>query len=115
MVYDITDSITFEAIKTWYEEIFEYARENVAVILVGNKSDLDSERQVSFEEGQALANYLNNISFVETSAKEGRNVDETFQMMTRQIRASITEAANNQGSKLSLGLTNKIKQKKACC
>ena len=49
MVYDITDSSTFEAIKTWYEEIFEYARENVAVILVGNKSDLDSERQVSFE------------------------------------------------------------------
>ena len=60
------------------------------------------------------------------SAKEGKNVDETFYMLTRQIRSNIAataELGNDQrlpcpeGDKhrLSLGSTNKKKQKKGCC
>jgi hypothetical protein len=46
VVYDVTDAETFEHVKTWLHEIDRYASENVNKLLVGNKSDLTSKRQV---------------------------------------------------------------------
>ena len=46
-------------------------------MLIGNKSDLNLEREVSKEEGQAFAD-LHNLIFFETSAKTGHNIDELF-------------------------------------
>ena len=54
-------------------------------VLVGNKCDLDSNRQVTFEQGKALAQEWG-VPFVETSAKTKiRNVD-CFHEIVRQIR-----------------------------
>ena len=52
IVYDITDRESFENVKTWLNEIDRYACENVNKLLVGNKSDLDSKRQVEFAEAK---------------------------------------------------------------
>jgi len=49
VVYDTTDSETFEHVKTWLHEIDRYASENVNKLLVGNKSDLTSKRQAGLE------------------------------------------------------------------
>ena len=53
-------------------------------VLVGNKCDLESERQVPSERGENEAKDLN-IGFVETSAKTGTNVQEVFHMLARLI------------------------------
>ena len=51
LVYDITDRESFSGIQNWMAEVEKYANDNVTRILVGNKSDLESSRAVSFEEG----------------------------------------------------------------
>lgn len=66
MVYDITKAETFENLQSWLSDIREYAEDGVAVLLVGNKCDLESQRQVSTEAGQDWASKLN-IPFLETS------------------------------------------------
>lgn len=58
--------------------------EKVPVILVGNKVDLESEREVSLSEGRALAEEWG-CPFMETSAKSKTMVDELFAEIVRQM------------------------------
>jgi Ras-related protein Rab-1A len=81
-VFDLTNRESFEHVEKWLEEINKYAKENVMRFLIGNKSDLVNERQVSYEEVRALANKLN-IYYVETSAKNNINVSDFFQIATK--------------------------------
>ena len=77
LVYDITDRQSFKDIENWLAEVERHANENVVKLLVGNKCDLESARQVSTEEGKEFAESLG-IKFLETSAKETTNVDKAF-------------------------------------
>ena len=54
-------------------------------MLVGNKSDMTEQRQVTTEEGQELANSYQ-MPFLETSARNSQNVDEAFVTMTKEIK-----------------------------
>ena len=72
----------------WMNEIEKNCTTTVAMMLVGNKADLDSQRTVSAEEGQELADHYN-IRFVETSAKNSKNVESAFTMMTRETKSKI--------------------------
>jgi small GTP-binding protein len=84
LVYDVTDRSSFESIdKNWYREI-KKASPNIVLILVGNKIDLESKRVVSRDEGEALAQNLT-LTYVETSAKTGENIDDAFKMLALQI------------------------------
>lgn len=51
LVYDITNRVTFESLKSWLEEIKAKTSENIVVMVVGNKIDLGTSRTVSFDEG----------------------------------------------------------------
>ena len=55
LVYDISRRSTFESIGKWLQEVRDHADEKVAIILVGNKSDLESKRQVSQAEAAFFA------------------------------------------------------------
>ena len=55
LVYDISRRFTFESIGKWLQEVRDHADEKVAIILVGNKSDLEKQRQVSYEEAERFA------------------------------------------------------------
>jgi GTPase SAR1 family protein len=55
-------------------EVEKHASDNISRILVGNKCDLESQRQVTFEEGQELADHYA-VRFLETSAKDSKNVE----------------------------------------
>ena len=88
MVYDITDKQSFKDIDNWLAEVEKHASENVNKLLVGNKCDLESNRQVSYEEGKAYADQLG-IKFIETSAKESKNVDSAFFTMANEIKARV--------------------------
>jgi len=59
------------------QEIDKFATDNVCKVLVGNKIDKVSERKVSKEEGEELAKHYN-IPYIETSAKQNMNVEESF-------------------------------------
>ena len=80
VVYDITSQSSFQKTRSWVA-FARAERGNEAVLaLVGNKSDLASDRQVSEEEGKELAKELG-LMFMETSAKRGENVTMLFQQL----------------------------------
>ncbi|TXT66160.1 MAG: Small GTP-binding domain protein [Promethearchaeota archaeon] len=79
VVYDVTRKATFENIKDWYEDIKSSAPA-ISLILVGNKNDLVDQKEVSHEEGQQLADSLG-VSYIETSAKTGENIEDAFRML----------------------------------
>ena len=62
----------------------------MAIMLVGNKSDLESRRNVSYEEGQRFARD-NNLLFMESSAKTGNNVENAFLGCSKSILDKIKE------------------------
>ena len=84
ITYSITDRSSFEKVNKWLNDIYTLAPANTKIILVGNKSDLDHERQVTFQEGADLAEE-NQIKFIETSAKTGSFIREAFLMMGKVI------------------------------
>jgi Ras-related protein Rab-1A len=86
LVYDVTDRESFNNIANqWMGEVGKYAQNNVRLILVGNKSDLENKRQVLTSEGQDLAEKLN-IPFVETSALSDKNIEKLFIDIARKVR-----------------------------
>lgn len=50
-MYDVTNKDSFDNVRQWMQEIDRFATENVNKLLIGNKCDLEENRQVSFDEG----------------------------------------------------------------
>lgn len=93
LVYDVTDPNSFENVRNWYNNIKENARENVQIVLVGNKNDIPDKRQVTYEQGQALGQELG-VPFLETSAKTADSVEEAFTTLARLVKDNVdTESA----------------------
>lgn len=55
MVYDITKHLTYERVGSWLKELYEHADRSIVIMLVGNKTDLQSERSVPTEEARDFA------------------------------------------------------------
>ncbi|KAG1178782.1 hypothetical protein G6F70_002792 [Rhizopus microsporus] len=86
LVYSITSRMSFEEITTFYQQICRVKdRDYFPMVLVGNKCDLETDRQVSSQEGSDLAKNFG-CQFIETSAKQRINVDEAFFEVVRDIR-----------------------------
>ena len=83
LVFDVTRRDTFENIENWYYEFIK-ASDKISLILVGNKIDLKDDRLVSYEEGEELAAKLK-LSYIETSALTGENINDAFRMLALQI------------------------------
>ncbi|MGH0138851.1 UNVERIFIED_CONTAM: hypothetical protein FKN15_027052 [Acipenser sinensis] len=85
LVYSLVNQQSFQDIKPMRDQIIRVKRyERVPMILVGNKVDLEGEREVSSGEGKALADEWN-CPFMETSAKNKASVDELFAEIVRQM------------------------------
>jgi len=85
LVYSITAQSTFNDLHDLREQILRVKdTEDVPMILVGNKCDLEDERVVGKDQGQSLARDFN-CAFLETSAKSKINVNTIFQDVVRQI------------------------------
>ncbi len=69
-----------------------FANAGVCKILVGNKCDMEENRRVSFEEGMELAKHYE-IPFLETSAKNSINVENSFITMSNEIKRTIQNKA----------------------
>jgi len=76
-VYSVTSRSSFNNVEKWVSLFKDSADMEAKCVLIGNKMDLDNEREVSFEEGQLFAQ-TNHMSFFEVSAKTGENVNVAF-------------------------------------
>jgi Ras-related protein Rab-1A len=85
MIYDITDKESFANIKKWKNELERYAESGVHLVLVGNKSDLESNRAVSISEAKEYARIIE-CEYVETSAKTGAGIDKIFVETCKSVR-----------------------------
>ncbi|XP_049847934.1 uncharacterized protein LOC126304989 [Schistocerca gregaria] len=84
LVYDVTNQESFDRVKYWLNEIKKNGNENVYKTIVGNKADLSDQRAVKFEDGENFSKEVN-IPFIETSAKDGLNVEGLFTTMTQKF------------------------------
>ena len=135
VVYDISNEESFQHIQAWIKDCKDLAPKTVQLILVGNKSDLEDKRVISFERGQNLAKE-NHMLFFETSALNGNGVEEAFQksieLVDQKIRSGFYDLNNsaNQGikklynneeggerviDKKSLSIGKKPKKDDNCC
>lgn len=71
--------------EVWYKQLKNHSSPDCKIFLIGNKADLESERQVTYEEGEDCRNKFNFCSFFETSAKTGINVKELFIEATKIV------------------------------
>jgi GTPase KRas protein len=89
LVFAITSRSSFDEIQTFREQILRVKdRDKVPMVLLGNKCDLESERQVTTGEGQDLAKSYG-CPFFESSAKTRVNVEESFFELVREIRRDL--------------------------
>merc|ERR1719273_2782625 len=86
LVYSITAQSTFNDLQDLREQILRVKdTDDVPMVLVGNKCDLEDERVVGKDQGLNLARQFNNCSFMETSAKAKIGVKDIFFDLVRQI------------------------------
>nr|XP_054750130.1 uncharacterized protein LOC129255825 [Lytechinus pictus] len=98
LVYDITDSKTFENMKFWAEELEQNIDGPIVMCVLGNKSDLADRRQVSSDEGLKYAASIGAL-FFETSALKDEGVSEAF---LRVSLALISLASSTSTSGMTL-------------
>ena len=85
LVYDITYKISFENLNKWLKDINENAK-GLPIVLIGNKTDLEENREVSKEEGNEFAKKINEeIEFYEASCKTGENIKEAIRLLVEKI------------------------------
>ena len=92
VVYSITSKESLLSVKSEFDFIKSTAPPYVPLILVGNKKDLEHEREVTYQEGWELASGLGFSCFFETSAKTGENVSALF------LKAANAARQQNRGS-----------------
>uniref|UniRef100_A0A6G1S7E1 Ras-related protein Rab-3 n=1 Tax=Aceria tosichella TaxID=561515 RepID=A0A6G1S7E1_9ACAR len=80
LMYDVTNEDSFNSVQDWVTQIKTYSWDNAQVILVGNKSDIERDRVISYDRGKQLADQLG-LEFFETSAKENINVKNVFERL----------------------------------
>eukprot|EP01114_Cavostelium_apophysatum_P021261 TRINITY_DN736_c0_g1_i1.p1 TRINITY_DN736_c0_g1~~TRINITY_DN736_c0_g1_i1.p1 ORF type:complete len:205 (+),score=47.51 TRINITY_DN736_c0_g1_i1:157-771(+) len=85
IVYDVTDSTSFNHLTMWLQEIERSAKDSVSKIIIGNKSDMTTKRVVETSAGKEFADKLG-VPFLETSAKNATNVEQAFITMATDIK-----------------------------
>ena len=77
IVYDISRRASFLKVKDWLSEARLNGHSNLSYLLIGNKSDLSHDREVTVEEARNLA-FNEGLNFIETSAQSSTNVEKAF-------------------------------------
>ena len=94
LVYDLTRPDTLEKIPLWQEQLKTFSP-RTKLYLVGNKNDLEEERQITTEEGQNAQEKYSVDHFFETSAKTGDHIQEAFEHMAFSLVQASRSAGNN--------------------
>ena len=118
LIFDITSRDSFKELENWLAEVEKNASTQILKILIGNKCDLEEEREISKDEGEAFA-MRNGMQYIETSAKINTNVNEAFEALSKIMVEyySKKSSANNENKtiKMNKGTDITIPKKKKCC
>nr|XP_045617721.1 ras-related protein Rab-37-like [Procambarus clarkii] len=95
LLYDVMNKNSYDNTRAWLAEVHEYAQDDVVIMLIGNKCDVNGERVVRREDGERLAREYN-VAFMETSAKTGLNVDLAFMAVARELKARKSNNPNDR-------------------
>jgi len=100
LVYSVTDRASFEKTKEFHDEVVRAkgGKENVVMVMVGNKCDLKDDRQVTTEEGEKKAEEYGTPLFFETSAKTNTNVQNVFDQIIRRCRTHGVDPCTCKGT-----------------
>ena len=103
VVYDITRKESFINIDKWIGELKTNGSDDILIVLVGNKTDLEDKREVLTEEVEKKAKQYG-IAFCETSALNGQNIEHAFDILIEQILKDVDkikekENKNNKNNK----------------
>eukprot|EP00009_Paramoeba_aestuarina_P003523 CAMPEP_0201506296 /NCGR_PEP_ID=MMETSP0161_2-20130828/215_1 /ASSEMBLY_ACC=CAM_ASM_000251 /TAXON_ID=180227 /ORGANISM="Neoparamoeba aestuarina, Strain SoJaBio B1-5/56/2" /LENGTH=191 /DNA_ID=CAMNT_0047900343 /DNA_START=68 /DNA_END=643 /DNA_ORIENTATION=+ len=99
IIYSITSRSSFEQLPTFQEQVFRVKdTEQLPIMLVGNKCDLEDKREVSTSEGAEFAK-RHGAQFKEASAKTRMNVEDSFYDLVRSIRGMDDSEDTKKGGK----------------
>lgn len=103
LVYSITSRQSFDELEKFIASLRKLHQR--PIVIVGNKSDRESERQVTEKEGQSFAE-KHDMFFFETSARQGENVKEAFaRLLSIVVQTELKKAQN----------TKVVKKEEGCC
>lgn len=97
VVYDITSQKSFQQTRKWVDDVRGERGNDVIIVLVGNKTDLNDKREVTAAQGEEEAK-KHNLMFIETSAKVGHNVKSLFKRIAQALPGMEGEGAATQGA-----------------
>ena len=132
MVYAINNKESFEHLDNWLKEVKYTNNPDTKIFLIGNKSDLNNERKITYEEGKKYAENFEFSYFLETSAKTGEKVDdimikaaqilykeyieyENVKTHKKNLKENDDNDSNNRDFEINSENTQKRKKKKGCC
>ena len=122
LLFDVTKRSSFNSCKNYLEEVRLNSDKNCVIYLIGNKIDLENQRQISHEEAELFAR-KEKIKYVETSAIKNLRVEEVFSSLLNNIyeikkeenkNKMFLEGGNNIGLK-NTGNLVKNKSESGCC
>ena len=121
VVYDITRKTSFESIDRWVNDLTAAADKKITIVVIGNKCDLEDQRQITKEQGEEKSAKLE-VAFLETSALSGENLDKAFELMMNEIYKKCHEEmlAENDleiidgGKDINLKKSENTEKKKCC-
>ena len=112
LVYDISKRSTFDEIKEYYKEkIKEKCKEDIKIILLGNKTDLEEKREVPSEEGAIFA-AENGYMFMETSCLQNKYVADCFETLIEIIGREAKEKNQTNDEEETIRIVKSIKKNK---
>lgn len=123
LCFDTTEEKSFNDVPFWLGQFRELANPNAVVILVGTKTDLEDQRQISQETAEQFAQD-NLLPYIETSAVTGKNVKDTFERIAHQLfdltkegKIGNTNKQKQGGSTSSMNLADEVRgvSGSSCC
>jgi len=113
VLYDITNEESFTKLKEWVELIKEECVRHIKILIIGNKSDLESQRAIDKEDAMKYANE-EKVQYIECSSKTGENVEKAIIMLSEKILES-TEISMDSSLMLDSTLLSSNIKKRKCC
>ena len=126
VAYDITNKNSFENLDRWISDLKTNGDDNISIILLGNKTDLEDKRVITTEEGKNKAKFYK-CFFLETSALNGSNIEKAFNELIMDVYKNNHETFETQANiqintdktinldKGKIDENNKNKERGWCC
>lgn len=111
--YDITNKKSFNNLDKWIQEVQLERGNEVIVVIVGNKSDLNNKRQVTSEELEMKAKLLGCNIYLETSTKANHNIKLLFKKIAKNLPEFKVEGDNQET--IDIKVENKEENASGCC